>query len=81
MIRLFYILTIIFIGHGIFNVSSDKMNFYNWYEAFILIILDKFIIAEIPSYSRLLILLYFIFLTILSIRKLNLLKIDYGLVE
>ena len=81
MIRLFYILTIIFIGHGIFNVYSDKMNFYNWYEAFILIILDKFIIAEIPSYSRLLILLYFIFLTILSIRKLNLLKIDYGLVE
>lgn len=81
MIRLFYILTIIFIGHGIFNVSSDKINFYNWYEAFILIILDKFIIAEIPSYSRLLILLYFIFLTILSIRKLNLLKIDYGLVE
>ena len=81
MIILFYILTIIFIGHGIFNVSSDKMNFYNWYEAFILIILDKFIIAEIPSYSRLLILLYFIFLTILSIRKLNLLKIDYGLVE
>lgn len=81
MIRLFYILTIIFIGHGIFNVSSDKMNFYNWYEAFILIILDKFIIAEIPSYSRLLILLYFIFLTILSIRKLNLLKIDYNLVE
>lgn len=81
MIRLFYILTIIFIGHGIFNVSSDKMNFYNWYEAFILIVLDKFIIAEIPSYSRLLILLYFIFLTILSIRKLNLLKIDYGLVE
>ena len=81
MIRLFYILTIIFIGHGIFNVSSDKINFYNWYEAFILIILDKFIIAEIPSYSRLLILLYFIFLTILSIRKLNLLKIDYDLVE
>ena len=81
MIRLFYILTIIFIGHGIFNVSSDKMNFYNWYEAFILIILDKFIIAEIPSYSRLLILLYFIFLTILSIRKLNLLKIDYDLLK
>ena len=81
MIRLFYILTIIFIGHGIFNVSSDKMNFYNWYEAFILIILDKFIIAEIPSYIRLLILLYFIFLTILSIRKLNLLKIDYDLLK
>lgn len=81
MIRLFYILTIIFIGHGIFNITSDKMNFYNWYEAFVLIILDKFIIAEIPSYSRLLILLYFIFLNILSIRKLNLLKIDYDLVE
>lgn len=72
MIRLFYILTIIFIGHGIFNVFSDKMNFYNWYEAFVLIILDKFIIAGIPSYSRLLIMLYFIFLTILAIRKLNL---------
>lgn len=81
MIRLFYILTIIFIGHGIFNVSSDKMNFYNWYESFVLIIIDKFIIAEIPSYIRLLILLYFIFLTILSIRKLNLLKIDYDLLE
>lgn len=81
MIRLFYILTIIFIGHGIFNVSSDKMNFYNWYEAFVLIIIDKFIIAEIPSYSRLLILLYFIFLTILAIRKLNLLKIDYDMLE
>ncbi len=81
MIRLFYILTIIFIGHGIFNVYSDKMNFYNWYEAFILIILDKFIIAGIPSYIRLLILLYFLFLTILSNRKLNLLKIDYNLVE
>ena len=72
---------IIFIGHGIFNITSDKMNFYNWYEAFVLIILDKFIIAGIPSYSRLLILLYFIFLTILSTRKLNLLKIDYDLVE
>lgn len=72
MIRLFYILTIIFIGHGIFNVSSGKMNFYNWYEAFVLIILDKFIIAGIPSYSRLLIMLYFIFLNILAIRKLNL---------
>lgn len=81
MIRLFYILTIIFICHGIFNVSSDKMNFYNWYEAFVLIILDKFIIAGIPSYSRLLILLYFIFITILSNRKLNLLKIDYDLLK
>ena len=81
MISLFYILTIIFIGHGIFNITSDKMNFYNWYETFVLIILDKFIIAGIPSYSRLLIMLYFIFLTILSIRKLNLLKIDYDLVE
>ena len=81
MISLFYILTIIFISHGIYNVSSDKINFYNWYEAFVLIILDKFIIAGIPSYSRLLIMLYFIFLTILSIRKLNLLKIDYDLVE
>lgn len=81
MIRLFYILTIIFIGHGILNIATAKMNFYNWYEAFVLIILDKFIIAGIPSYSRLLILLYFIFLTILSIRKLNLLKIDYDLVK
>ena len=72
MIKVFYILTIIFIGRGIFNVSSDKMNFYNWYEAFVLIILDKFIIEGIPSYSRLLILLYFIFLNILAIRKLNL---------
>lgn len=81
MIRLFYILTVIFIIHGIFNVSSGKMNFYNWYEAFVLIILDKFIIAEIPSYSRLLILLYFLFLTILSNRKLNLLKIDYDLLK
>lgn len=81
MIRLFYILTVIFIIHGIFNVYSGKMNFYNWYEAFVLIILDKFIIAEIPSYSRLLILLYFLFLTILSNRKLNLLKIDYDLLK
>lgn len=81
MIRLFYILTIVFIGHGILNIAYDKMNFYNWYEAFVLIILDKFIIAGIPSCIRLLILLYFIFLTILSIRKLNLLKIDYDLVE
>ncbi len=81
MIRLFYILTIVFIGHGIFNVSSGKMNFYNWYEAFVLIILDKFIIVGIPSYSRLLILLYFLFLTILSNRKLNLLKIDYDLLK
>ncbi len=81
MINVFYILTVIFIIHGIFNISSSKMNFYNWYEAFILIILDKFIIAEIPSYSRLLILLYFLFLTILSNRKLNLLKIDYDLLK
>ncbi len=72
MIKVFYILIIIFIGHGIFNVFSDKMNFYNWYEAFVLIILDKFIIADIPSYSRVLIMLYFIFLNILAIRKLNL---------
>lgn len=72
MIRLFYILTIVFIGHGILNIAYDKMNFYNWYEAFVLIILDKFIIADIPSYSRVLIMLYFIFLNILAIRKLNL---------
>lgn len=72
MISLFYILTIIFIIHGIFNMHSHKMNFYNWYEAFVLIILDKFIIADIPSYSRVLIMLYFIFLNILAIRKLNL---------
>lgn len=72
MIRLFYILTIVFIGHGIFNMHSHKMNFYNWYEAFVLIILDKFIIADIPSYIRVLIMLYFIFLNILAIRKLNL---------
>ena len=77
MIKVFYILTIIFIIHGIFNMHSHKMNFYNWYEAFVLIIIDKFIIAGILSYSRLLIMLYFI----LSIRKLNLLKIDYDLVE
>lgn len=81
MIKVFYILTIIFIIHGIFNMHSHKMNFYNWYEAFVLIILDKFIIAGIPSYSRVLIMLYFIFLNILAIRKLNLLKIDYDLVE
>ncbi len=81
MINVFYILTVIFIIHGIFNISSGKMNFYNWYEAFILIILDKFIILGIPSYSRLLILLYFLFLTILSNRKLNLLKIDFDLLK
>lgn len=81
MIRIFYILTIIFIIHGIFNMHSHKMNFYNWYEAFVLIIIDKFIIAGILSCIILLILLYFIFLTILSIRKLNLLKIDYDLVK
>ena len=49
MINVFYILTVIFIIHGTSNISSGKMNFYNWYEAFILIILDKFIILGIPS--------------------------------
>lgn len=76
MIKIFHILTILFIIHGIFNFFKKKINFYNWYEAFTLIILDKFIIQAIPSYLRLVALLYFILLCRLSIKRFNLLKID-----
>lgn len=76
MIKIFYFLIIVFVIHGIFNFFKNKLSFYNWYESFILIMLDKFIIEGIPSYSRLLIFLYFILVTLLSIRKVNLLKLD-----
>lgn len=76
MIKILLILFILFLIHGLINIYNNKLNFYNWYEAFSLMIIDKFIIKGVSSYMGFLILIYFIFLTLVYLRKINLPKID-----
>lgn len=80
MIKIFFVMAILFIIHGILNIYRNNINFYNWYEPFILIVIDKFIIEGIPSYMSVFVLIYFIIINVIMIRKLNLLKIDNSVV-
>ncbi|MDY2918544.1 MAG: hypothetical protein SOU08_02745 [Anaerococcus sp.] len=74
MTKLFVGLFIIFLIHGGRNIYLNKVNFYNWYEAAALPIIDEFIIRGIPSYLRLMILIFFIYITYRFLKEIDLLR-------